>query len=75
MQTSYADAFNVLAENSVIDSELLAAMDRMAKFRNVVVHQYGEVDAEVVLAILRKRLTDVERYVTVLLAWLKKSAE
>jgi uncharacterized protein YutE (UPF0331/DUF86 family) len=31
-------------------------MEKMAKFRNVVVHQYEEVDAEIVVAILKKTL-------------------
>lgn len=60
--SSYADTFRVLAENSVADSELLAAMERMAKFRNVVVHQYEDVDAEIVIAILRSHLDDFRRY-------------
>jgi len=69
--TSYADAFKVLAENRVIDSNLLVTMDRMAKFRNVVVHQYEEVDAEIVIAILRKRLPDLEQYISAVLTYLK----
>ncbi len=72
---SYADAFKVLAENSVIDSELLVTMERMAKFRNVVVHQYEEVDAEIVIAILRKRLPDLERYIAAVLNYLKGDEE
>ena len=73
--TSYADAFRVLAENRVIDSTLLVAMERMAKFRNVVVHQYEEVDAEIVIAILRKRLPDLEQYISAILTYLKKNQE
>jgi len=72
---SYADAFKVLAENSVIDSELLVTMERMAKFRNVVVHQYEEVDAEIVIGILRKRLPDLERYIAAILTCLKNLKE
>lgn len=68
---SYADAFKVLAENSVIDSDLLVTMDRMAKFRNVVVHQYGDVDAEIVIAILRKHLPAFERYIAAILTYLQ----
>jgi len=73
--TSYADAFKVLAENRVIDSNLLVTMDRMAKFRNVVVHQYEEVDAEIVIAILRKRLPDLEQYISAILTHLKKNQD
>jgi len=68
--SSYADTFRVLAENSVADLELLAAMERMAKFRNVVVHQYEDVDAEIVIAILRSHLDDFRRYVDAILTCL-----
>jgi uncharacterized protein YutE (UPF0331/DUF86 family) len=58
--TSYADTFTVLSENRIIDAELSAIMGKMAKFRNIVVHQYEQVDAEIVMLILKKHLTDVE---------------
>ncbi len=69
--TSYADTFNVLFENNIIDSELFAVMEKMAKFRNVVVHQYEEVDSEIVVIILKKHLGDFERFKEAVLAYLK----
>jgi len=73
--TSYADTFKVLAENEMIDQALLADLERMAKFRNVVVHPYEAVDAEIVLAILRRHLGDFERYRDAVLACLRKASE
>lgn len=69
--TSYADGFKVLFENKVIDSELFNVMDKMAKFRNVVVHQYEQVDAEIVITILRKHLVDFERFESAIVTFLK----
>lgn len=60
--TSYSDTFRVLLENNVIDENLFAVMEKMAKFRNIVVHQYEEVDAEIVIIILRKHLGDFVRF-------------
>jgi len=37
-------------------------MVKMAKFRNIVVHQYETVDAEIVVLILRKHLDDFENF-------------
>jgi uncharacterized protein YutE (UPF0331/DUF86 family) len=37
-------------------------MVKMAKFRNIVVHQYETVDAEIVVLILRKHLDDFEKF-------------
>jgi uncharacterized protein YutE (UPF0331/DUF86 family) len=69
---SYADAFKILHENGVIDSDLLDTMAKMAKFRNVVVHQYEEVDAEIVVLILKKHLCDFERFKEAILGHLAK---
>lgn len=69
--TSYADTFKVLFENNVIDSGLLIIMGKMAKFRNVVVHQYEEVDSEIVIIILKKHLGVFDRFKDAVLTYLK----
>jgi uncharacterized protein YutE (UPF0331/DUF86 family) len=55
---SYADTFKSLAEGGLITPQLSDVMGKMAKFRNVVVHQYENVDTEIVIMILRKHLED-----------------
>lgn len=55
---SYADTFKSLAEAGLITPQISDIMERMAKFRNVVVHQYENVDTEIVIKILRKHLDD-----------------
>ena len=59
---SYSDAFLVLKENNILSGEIYASANKMAKFRNVVVNHYDKVDAEIVVAILRKNLDDFIRY-------------
>jgi uncharacterized protein YutE (UPF0331/DUF86 family) len=56
--TGYADTFTVLVENGFIGESLGKTMEKMAKFRNVVVHHYDRVDAAIVITILRKHLED-----------------
>lgn len=73
--TGYADTFKVLHENRIISAELFATMEKMAKFRNIVVHQYEEVDAEIVVAILKKHLADFERFKAAVLGYLKNLPE
>ncbi|MBU1713197.1 MAG: DUF86 domain-containing protein [Proteobacteria bacterium] len=70
--TGYADTFSVLMENAVINPDLSKIMEKMAKFRNVVVHQYEGVDAEVVIAILTKHLNDFERFREAILSYLNR---
>ena len=52
----YADHFTVLRENKILISRLTARMMQMAKFRNLIVHNYDKIDAEIVVGILKKSL-------------------
>lgn len=72
--TSYADTFRVLAENAVISAELFSVMEKMAKFRNVVVHQYESVDAEIVILVLRKHLGDFSMFKDAIISFLKRQS-
>ncbi len=60
--TGYADTFKVLEENKVLDKTLAESLSKMAKFRNVVVHDYDQVDGEIVIGILRKYLPDFSSF-------------
>ena len=62
LPTGYADTFQVLMENKVIGKDLFRSMDKMARFRNVVVHQYEKIAPGIVVSILRKNLGDFENY-------------
>ena len=68
---SYADSFSVLAENGVVDNNLSQSLEKMAKFRNVVVHDYDRVDAEIVIGILRKNLDDFTKFKVAVVSFLK----
>lgn len=62
LPTGYADTFKVLMENKVISKELCKTMEKMAKFRNVIVHQYEKIDSAIVVSILHKNIGDFEKY-------------
>ena len=51
-----ADTFKVLSEAGLIDQNLYNTMEKMAKFRNIVVHNYDRIDQSIVVMILRKNL-------------------
>lgn len=59
---SYADTFKVLMEEKIIGKDLFKIMEKMAKFRNIIVHQYEKIDPAIVVSILHKNLDDFERY-------------
>ena len=69
---SYADSFRVLSENKIITADLCQMMEQISKFRNVIVHHYDRVDAEIVVGILRKRIDDFNKFKDAVVNWLKK---
>lgn len=69
--TTYADAFEVLMEGGLLDATLRDAMIRMSQFRNVLVHQYAEIDAAIVVRILREHLEDFTRFRATALRWIE----
>ena len=68
---SYADTFAVLFENRVIDEKLLSALEKMARCRNFIVHNYDKIDAEIIVGILKKNLPDFEAFKTAALSVLE----
>jgi uncharacterized protein YutE (UPF0331/DUF86 family) len=70
LPTGYADAFQVLVENKVINRRLFKTMEKMARFRNLVVHPYDKIDPAIVISILRKNLDDFKKYKRAIIAYL-----
>ncbi len=60
------DVFKVLSENDIIAEDLRDELIKMAKFRNVIVHDYLKVDSEIVYAVLTKHSTDIAIYAGVI---------
>ncbi len=57
---TFAQVFAILASSGVIESEVGASMERAARFRNLLVHQYGQVDDNQVVEILRSQIAVFE---------------
>ena len=72
---SYADTFRVLHEENILEKELFETMDKMAKFRNIVVHHYTKVDAEIVVNILKRDLNDFLDFKNAIIKILKEADE
>lgn len=60
--STYADTFRLLADAGILSSDLTANLQRMAQFRNRIVHLYWDVDLDQVYAILQDHLGDFDRY-------------
>jgi uncharacterized protein YutE (UPF0331/DUF86 family) len=63
------DAMRILGDREVLTTATADAMRRAVGFRNVLVHEYVEVDDDVVRARLSD-LTDLDRFVSEVAAWI-----
>jgi len=59
----YAECFRLLGEDGMLDAELVESLQRMARFRNMLVHVYWEIDYERIYVILQENLDDLRRFV------------
>lgn len=59
------ELFTLLARSDWIDPDLAQALERMAGFRNVLVHGYADVNLDIVEHAARHGLADLERFVAV----------
>lgn len=51
-----ADAFNILSEKNIIDEALANKLKQAKGMRNIIAHQYGQIDDEVVFEAVSNRL-------------------
>lgn len=61
-----SDNFLVLNKNGLIDDKLAQQLIAMVGFRNIIVHQYREVDEEIVIDILQNHLIDIEKFIEII---------
>lgn len=58
------DAFNILLENKIIDISLATKLKKAKGMKNMISHQYGEVDDEVVFESIKNELEkDVREFI------------
>jgi len=58
----YSEMFRVLKDERVLGEELAVRLEDMARFRNLLVHRYGEIDNRRVLEIIKHNLKDIEEF-------------
>ena len=54
-----SDIIEILAKNNII-KENVDSYIKMAKFRNIIVHDYAEIDPEILLSIIKNNITDLK---------------
>jgi uncharacterized protein YutE (UPF0331/DUF86 family) len=57
------ELFVLLAQAGWIERELVPSLQKMAGFRNLLVHEYGRIDLGIVRDVVEHRLEDLEAFV------------
>ena len=59
---TYAEAFDILGENRILEPAFAYDFARIAGFRNFLAHDYETIDAKIVCDGILPRLADIERF-------------
>jgi uncharacterized protein YutE (UPF0331/DUF86 family) len=59
---SYAESFDILGENKIIDAVFAYNFARIAGFRNFLAHDYEKIDQEIICGQIMGSLDDVELF-------------
>lgn len=61
------EAFVLLEENKIIDSAMSKKMQGMVGFRNIAVHDYKEIDEDILKDVIENHLTDLLDFARIIL--------
>ena len=67
MAGSTSEMFYILQENGYLTLDLTEKMVAAVGFRNIAVHEYGNIDLKLVFQMARKDLDDLEQFVKAIL--------
>jgi uncharacterized protein YutE (UPF0331/DUF86 family) len=65
--TTYAEAFEILGEVGILGAPTRDAMIRVARFRNILVHEYTRIDPALVTNVLQHHLQDLTAFLHAIL--------
>jgi len=61
---SYADCFSLLEKNNIITKDISVRLQQMARFRNMLIHIYWDIDYSLVHQIIKKRMNDTKEFIS-----------
>jgi len=62
LPASLREHFTLLEENKILSKDLCEKMIAMVGFRNIAVHEYQDIDVEILKSILQNNLKDFEAF-------------
>jgi len=60
---SYSHCFKLLSENNLLEDKLAIKLQKMARFRNMLIHAYWNIDYSLVYEIIQKNLIHVKKFI------------
>jgi uncharacterized protein YutE (UPF0331/DUF86 family) len=69
------DSFRLLATNHIIPQDLAAHLEGMVGFRNVLVHEYQQMDIKLMIDVIENRLGDLLLFVDLVMENFAKEAD
>ena len=66
----YAECFSILADAGIIPTDLSERLQKMARFRNLLVHMYWRLDFDTLYKLILDRLTDLRQFSQTIIALL-----
>lgn len=67
-----ADAFSVLGKKAIISEELARKLAKASGFRNILVHEYADIDYRLAYSDLKEKLKDLKGFAREVLEFLEK---
>lgn len=69
---NYRDIIRILRENKILTSQTGKRLDELAKFRNILVHEYIDLDYEIIYSHLKKDPQVINKFIKSVKAFLAK---
>lgn len=73
--TSSAESLELLQRKSIIDVTLSRKLKKMVNFRNIVIHQYQQMDLEIVKSVIISGLDDLVFFSDKILQFIQRAAK
>jgi len=61
--TTLSECFHILNEEKIIDSKLTKKMVGMVGLRNIMAHDYENINYDIVYNVLKNKLQDIEKFI------------
>ena len=71
----YASVFEILEKNQVLPTNLAESLQEMARFRNRIVHLYGDFDNEILYSILQENVGDIDLLAQHIVQFIEKNRD